>query len=209
MERRGFIRDMRDVKVLVLYVCAKVNIPVTAQEIYEIGYQDEKLSYFDLHEAVAFLERTGHLDMVEEVKDPDTGKKFWAKVEKDADSPEERTKAEAKTDEKYVITEKGRENGGIMENLLPYTLRRDVAEAADEFNRESRRKEFVKTEMYEKEEGVYVARLILDDIQGRLMTLELTAPNQPQAAALCRYFQKNAESVYNLLLVDIFGEYEE
>ena len=43
MQRLGFIHDMLDVKVLVLFVMARVNYPVTTSEIYELCYQDDCL----------------------------------------------------------------------------------------------------------------------------------------------------------------------
>ncbi len=65
MQRLGFIHDMMDVKVLILFVMSRVNYPVTCQEIYELCYQDECLSYFDVCTAVPEMENTGHLQPVE------------------------------------------------------------------------------------------------------------------------------------------------
>ncbi len=61
MRRLGFIHDMLDVKVLVLFVMAKVSYPVTMQEIYELSYQDDCLSYFDVCTAVPEMVNSGHL----------------------------------------------------------------------------------------------------------------------------------------------------
>ena len=52
MERHGFVHDMLDVKVLILYIMARVAYPVDLQKIYELSYQDDGLSYFDVAEAV-------------------------------------------------------------------------------------------------------------------------------------------------------------
>ena len=41
MERRGFIHDVLDVKILILYVMSLVEETVSAQTIYELCYQDE------------------------------------------------------------------------------------------------------------------------------------------------------------------------
>ncbi len=68
MQRLGFIHDMMDVKVLILFVMSRVNYPVTCQEIYELCYQDECLSYFDVCTAVPEMERSGHLQQVEDEK---------------------------------------------------------------------------------------------------------------------------------------------
>ena len=61
MQRLGFIHDMMDVKVLVLFVAARSNYPMTTQEIYELCYQDECLSYFDVCTAVPEMVASGHL----------------------------------------------------------------------------------------------------------------------------------------------------
>ena len=65
MQRLGFIHDMMDVKVLVLFVAARSNYPMTTQEIYELCYQDECLSYFDVCTAVPEMVASGHLKEVE------------------------------------------------------------------------------------------------------------------------------------------------
>lgn len=66
MQRLGFIHDMMDVKVLILYVMAHVNYPVTVQQIYELCYQDECLSYFDVCTAVPQMVESTHLRQVED-----------------------------------------------------------------------------------------------------------------------------------------------
>jgi hypothetical protein len=68
MERHGFIHDMMDVKVLILFVMARSNYPMTTQEIYELCYQDDCLSYFDVCTAIPELVASGHLNQVEEEK---------------------------------------------------------------------------------------------------------------------------------------------
>ena len=66
MKRLGFIHDMMDVKVLILYVAARSNYPMTVQEIYELCYQDECLSYFDVCTAIPEMVTSGHLRQLEE-----------------------------------------------------------------------------------------------------------------------------------------------
>ena len=61
MEQHGFIQDMLDVKVLILFVMAKLSYPVSLQKIYELCYQDDKLSYFDVSVAVPQMVQSGHL----------------------------------------------------------------------------------------------------------------------------------------------------
>ncbi|MBQ6889671.1 MAG: DUF4364 family protein [Oscillospiraceae bacterium] len=65
MQRLGFIHDMMDVKVLILYVAARASYPMTLQEIYELCYQDECLSYFDVCTAVPEMVTSGHLKQLD------------------------------------------------------------------------------------------------------------------------------------------------
>ena len=61
MEHLGFIHDILDVKVLILYVMSLVETPVSAQTIYEFCYQDDSLSYFDVQESIPQMVSSGHL----------------------------------------------------------------------------------------------------------------------------------------------------
>ena len=65
MQRLGFIHDMMDVKILVLFVTARSNYPMTTQEIYELCYQDDCVSYFDVCTAVPEMVASGHLREVD------------------------------------------------------------------------------------------------------------------------------------------------
>jgi len=65
MERHGFIHDMLDVKVLILYIMSRAMYPVDLQKIYELSYQDDGLSYFDVAQAVPQMVESGHLEPVE------------------------------------------------------------------------------------------------------------------------------------------------
>ena len=68
MKRLGFIHDMMDVKVLILFVMARVGYPVGMQEIYELCYQDDCVSYFDVCTAIPEMVDTGHLQETEPMK---------------------------------------------------------------------------------------------------------------------------------------------
>ncbi|MBR7178448.1 MAG: DUF4364 family protein [Oscillospiraceae bacterium] len=59
---------MLDVKVLILFVTARANYPMTLQEIYETCYVDDCLSYFDVCTAIPEMVTSGHLQECEEGK---------------------------------------------------------------------------------------------------------------------------------------------
>ena len=64
MQRLGFIHDMMDVKVLLLLVLSRCNYPVSTQEAYELCYQDDCLSYFDVCTALPEMVKSGHIRQV-------------------------------------------------------------------------------------------------------------------------------------------------
>ena len=61
MERHGFIHDMLDVKLLILFVTKHCAYSIDGQTIYELCYQDETLSYFDVKTALPEMVESGHL----------------------------------------------------------------------------------------------------------------------------------------------------
>lgn len=177
MQRHGFIHDMMDVKVLILFVAARSNYPMTTQEIYELCYQDECLSYFDVCTAIPEMVASGHMQKLEE--------------------------------DRYEITEKGRQDGAITEDSVAYTVRQRAENAVARFNRQLRRSSFVKSQVIPRENGECSVVMALDDEMGNLMTLELVAPNQRQAVRLTKSFETKAELIYNLTMTELLEETQE
>ena len=176
MQRLGFIHDMMDVKVLILFVASRSNYPMTTQEIYELCYQDDCLSYFDVCTAVPEMVATGHL--------------------------------QGDAEEKYVITEKGRQTAALTEDSIAYTVKQRAENAVARFNRQLRRSSFVKTQILPRDNGEFSVVIGLDDELGNLMTLELAAPDQRQAVRMSRLLEKKAEIIYNLTMAELMEEEE-
>ncbi len=173
MQRLGFIHDMMDVKVLILYVMARANYPMNCQEIYEVCYQDECLSYFDVCTALPEMVASGHL---------------------------------TEKDDKYEISEKGRQDGALTEDSIAFTVRQSAENAIIRFNCRLRRSSYVKTRILPREDGCATVMMTLDDETGNLMNLELMAPNRRQAIRLSRLFEQKAEQVYNMVIAELLSE---
>ena len=174
MERHGFIHDILDVKMLILYVMNLAENPVTAQTIYELCYQDDCLSYFDVQESIPQMVDSGHLSCTE--------------------------------DGRYVITEKGREAEEITQNAIAFPVKHRAKLAVERLNRQSKREEFLHTEIESREGGEYVVIMTMDDSRGRLMKLELTAPTRKQAKRLEASYWENAEVVYRSVLLGLLED---
>lgn len=173
MQRLGYIHNMMDVKVLILYVAGKSHYPMTVQEIYELCYQDDCLSYFDVCTAVPEMVTSGHLRQV---------------------------------DDRYEITEKGRQDGAVTEDSIAYTVKRRAEDAVERFNRQLRRSSYVRSQVLPRKNGDYAVVMSLDDEQGNLMTLELTAPDSRQAVRLSRLFEQKAEDVYKMTMTVLLDD---
>ena len=176
MQRLGFIHDMLDVKVLILFVTARSNYPLSPQEIYELCYQDDCLSYFDVCTAVPEMAASGHLQ--ESAAEPG----------------------------KYEITAKGREAGQLTEDSVAFTVKQKAETAVQRYNRHLRRSSLVKTQVITREDGSSAVIMSLNDEVGQLMTLELQAPNSRNAAHLAKLFESKAENVYSLIMMELLDE---
>ena len=62
MEHHGFINDMLDVKILILYVMDRIIYPVDTKTLYELCLQDDRLSYFDVMQAIPQMVESGHIE---------------------------------------------------------------------------------------------------------------------------------------------------
>ena len=171
MQRLGFIHDMMDVKVLILYATSRSNYPMTSPDIYEVCYQDDCLSYFDVCTAIPEMLKSGHLQQVDE--------------------------------DKYEITEKGRQDGELTADSIAFTVKQRTENAVARYNRQIRRSSFVKTQIVPRQGEEYAVIMSLNDEVSNLMTLELVAPDQRQALRLSRLFEKKAEMIYAITMSEL------
>ncbi len=177
MQKLGFIHDMLDTKVLILFVLARAKYPASLQQIYELCLQDDYVSYFDICIALPEMVQSGHL----------------SEKEKGI----------------YEITDKGRADGALTEHSLIYSLRTRAENAVDRFNRQIHRSSFVKSNITADDAGECAVNMELNDGTGKLMTLELMAPNQRQANRLSRKFEEKAEVIYNMIIAELLEDDEE
>ena len=181
MQQHGFIHDMLDVKVLILFVASKALYPLSLQKIYELCFQDDCLSYFDVSVADDFSD--DGLVLVRQDCTPDGA-------------------------DEYVITDKGREQEEVTSDAIAYPVMQRALAAVERFNREIKRQSMVRTEVIPREGGDFSVVLGLDDEKSNLMTLELMAPTQTQGRALARAFSRRAEKIFQLVMTELLEEAE-
>lgn len=57
----GFVRGPLDVRLLLLYILARVEYPIRESELLELALCDDAVNYFHFTEALSSLKRTGHI----------------------------------------------------------------------------------------------------------------------------------------------------
>ena len=97
----------------------------------------------------------------------------------------------------------------MTDDSLAYPVMQRVKAAAERFNRERRRDNFVHIQTVEKGEGDYTIVMGLDDEVGNLMTLELSAPGRRQAVALTKAFREKAEIIYQMIITELLDVTEQ
>lgn len=164
MQPVGYLHDKMDVKVLILFILARINTPVTGQEIYEVAFQDDSLNYFVFSECLPELVSSGHLVLDDH--------------------------------DRYTITEKGKQQGAVVEDSLAVPVVRKVTAAIEKKNDELLRSGYITTSVAQNEKGFWIVTLNYKDNDMPLMTLSLMAPSEELGQVMAKRLRKNADALY-------------
>ena len=93
----------------------------------------------------------------------------------------------------FYITEQGRENGGIMEDQLPYSVKMRCDVKLTEINERFREAKRVHAEMIRLDDGSWRVSLALDGEEENLFSLSLTLPLQEDAKKLIQRFKADPQ----------------
>lgn len=102
--------------------------------------------------------------------------------------------------DRYTITEKGRKNGAICEESLPFSVRQKCDQNLAKLNARLRYEAQIRTEIEPRETQGYYVRFIMDDHQDNLMTLCLYSPTLEQAEQMAEQYKKSPEQIYRTIL---------
>lgn len=109
--------------------------------------------------------------------------------------------------ERYSITEKGRKNGAICEDGLPYSVRQKCDRNLVKLNTRLRQEAQIRAEITPRTDGAgFTVKLILDDSQDNLLTLELYSPTQEQAERMAQTFRSSPDQIYRTILNTLTAE---
>ena len=113
------------------------------------------------------------------------------------------------SDDRYAITDKGRRNGSVCEDNLPFSVRQRCDRGLSRINAVLRRDAQVRTELLPRTDGSVTLRMILDDEKGNLMTLDVLTVSEEQGARLAERFRAQPEKLYLNILQVLLEEEEE
>lgn len=108
----------------------------------------------------------------------------------------------------YTITEKGREHEELMEEFIAIPVLERVSAAVRAYNVRRHRDDLIHVDITPQPDGEFAVSMQLDYERGRLIRVELSAPNEKQARAFGRAFRENAEAVYQTVIMQILGYVE-
>lgn len=104
----------------------------------------------------------------------------------------------------YSITPKGREAAKVFEKQLPFQIRETAQRSALRVVRQIRRDATISTSVTERGEHDITVRMELKDV----FAIEMDVVTKAQAATLESTFQKNAEKIYQTLLLAMTKDYD-
>ena len=94
---------------------------------------------------------------------------------------------------RYTITEKGRRNGEITRDQVPYSVRMRCDVRMGQINSRLQREKRIRSDLAPLEGGGWRVRLALDGEEGALFELSLTLPLQEDGLQLIRRFRADPE----------------
>lgn len=100
----------------------------------------------------------------------------------------------------YIITEKGRKNGAVTEDELPYSVRLRCEQRLSQINEAVRRRRRAQAGLEALENGLWRVSLALEGEEGdNLFTLQLTVALQEDGQKLIRRFRADPQGFYRAL----------
>lgn len=162
MDGLGMIHEQLDIKILILYVLARLPGPIDRAHLADIVFCDGGVDYFSFSECLADLVATGHI---------------------------------AEENDRFVITEQGQEDGSVIENSLPASVREKATLAIKSVEDRIERETLLQARHTFTEQGCTV-ELKLSDGEGDLLHLTALVGEESQALRIEKNFHERAEKLY-------------
>lgn len=184
MERYGFIRDVMEIKYLILFVLKNTRAPVPMDVIVEASLCDGGVDYFELVDAFRQLRELGHI--------------------LETDNPSEN--ATAATVKLFSLTDKGARTEEAVEKSIPFSVRRRALAQLSEAEGRHQRDSAVSAHTVDGEDGLFTLLTLRDDTC-EVMSLRLSVASRGNAERIEKNFKKHAEKVFSAVLDALLADY--
>ena len=96
----------------------------------------------------------------------------------------------------------------MTEETIAFTVRERASIAVKRRSKKLQREKFLRTDIQKTEKGELFVHMAIDDPNGNLMEISVQAPTLPHARKLEASFLRNADVVYQSLMIALLEEEE-
>lgn len=175
MVEHGGIFDKNLVKMLILDILKKVDVPLTFPQLNEIITKDGLVNYFLFAVALGELMESSHID-----------------------------KLKTEVGEVYGLSFIGLESADLFEKNLPLSIRESVYATAKHVIEGKDNDSNIICSAVEKD-GKYSVLLKITEGDTEMLSLSLYAANEYQAEQVCRNFRNSPDKIYSDIVTILTG----
>lgn len=162
-------------KLIVLYMLNRVNFPMTTAQVSDFILGKDYTNFLTLQQVINELNEAGLIS---------------------SETIRNRTH--------LSLTDEGRETLQYFENRISDTIKREINTYFSENEYSLRNEVSVLGDYYKSTSGEYEAHLVAKDRGIVLVDITLSVPTEETAAAICDNWQKKNQSIYQLLIRELF-----
>ncbi len=162
-------------KLIVLYMLNRVNFPMTTAQVSDFILGKDYTNFLTLQQVINELNEAGLIS---------------------SETIRNRTH--------LSLTDEGRETLQYFENRISDTIKQEINTYFSENEYSLRNEVSVLGDYYKSTSGEYEAHLVAKDRGIVLVDITLSVPTEETAAAICDNWQKKNQSIYQLLIRELF-----
>lgn len=176
----GFIREKRDIKLLIVYCMQFIEEPLDIAHLADIVLCDDGFGYFEYVDALYDLIGSGHITV---------GSKNGEDV--------------------YSLTEKGHLTAEVFEKDITSPVRDAAKRAAVRVMRANHRDAAIATELITRKDGSKAVRMGFSDGTESVFEFEIMVLDEEQGNMFIRNFKGHAEQMYSRVMKVLADRYDE
>jgi predicted transcriptional regulator len=158
-------------KLMVLYMLAKVNFPLTNSQISEFILDKQYTNYFTLQEVISSLVDDNFITVLT-----------------------------YRSSTQYKLTQNGNDTISFFQSKIPTAIREDIDKYLEEKEYDLKSEVGVTANYYRGTEGDYIAHCQVLEGNSTLIELSLSVPLEEQADAICSKWKDKSEEIYSAVI---------